>query len=264
MTDVWRWYTKARRFPALIGKDASGRRIPGGPYTVLQVIAVPVAAALLWNTQGLWGATMSGLARVIIVVAGTLGAVKLLGKVDFASRNPIYLTTAYALQAFGSLGGHLGQTWVRPQRLSRVRSSIAIATSIATTTAGAVDTASPRSVLEAEFAVPSASATQPRPAERAPMENAAPAAAPTTAAASSSTSQAARRSARSGRARNTATLTPTSQHVTTPTATDPASTVPTPARSAPSTATTTTAAQAQPRRTGLEAFLASSSQKDAA
>ena len=75
------------------------------------------------------GRTMSGLARVIIVIAGTLGAVKLLGKVDFASRNPIYLTSAYALQAFGSLGGHLGQTWVRPQRLSRVRSSIAVATS---------------------------------------------------------------------------------------------------------------------------------------
>ena len=35
MTTI-RWHTEGRRQPVLIGKDASGRRIPGGPYVVLE------------------------------------------------------------------------------------------------------------------------------------------------------------------------------------------------------------------------------------
>jgi hypothetical protein len=257
VTDVWRWYTKARRFPALIGKDASGRRIPGGPYTVLQVVAVPVAAVLLWNTQGLWGSTMSGLARVIIVIAGTLGAVKLLGKVDFASRNPIYLTSAYALQAFGSLGGRLGQTWVRPQRLSKVHSRISVATATASVAdpglAGLEATVAVRA--EDTSAIPTAptASTPPTPPPAvvdAPAGYGASAAARTTGS----------RSPASDRpATAPSSYTTRSPAAAATAAADPASSgrpVTRPAR--------TTSDAGKPRRTGLEAFLANSSQKDAA
>ena len=34
------WHTEARQQPRIIGKDSSGRKIPGGPYTIYQVLAV--------------------------------------------------------------------------------------------------------------------------------------------------------------------------------------------------------------------------------
>ena len=49
---VWAWYTKGRRLPTLIGKDVSGKRIPGGPYTGLQAVTVLVVPTLGWTTRG--------------------------------------------------------------------------------------------------------------------------------------------------------------------------------------------------------------------
>ncbi|MGH3659301.1 MAG: hypothetical protein ACRDUA_21845, partial [Micromonosporaceae bacterium] len=37
-------YTKARRFPLVIGKLPGGGRIPGGPYSLHQIGAMVVAA----------------------------------------------------------------------------------------------------------------------------------------------------------------------------------------------------------------------------
>jgi hypothetical protein len=56
---AWNWYTKGRRIPTLIGKDVSGRRIPGGPYTGLQAVTAAAVPALLWSTRSLWAADMA-------------------------------------------------------------------------------------------------------------------------------------------------------------------------------------------------------------
>ena len=106
---AWSWYTKGRRIPTLIGKDVSGRRIPGGPYTGLQAVTAAAVPALLWWTRGLWAAEMAGLAMFAVLVGVTVAAVKLVGKVDFASRNPLLLLAGYLRQtgrpAAGTLAG---------------------------------------------------------------------------------------------------------------------------------------------------------------
>ena len=53
--EVVKWYTRARRFPQLIGKTADGTTIWGGPYTYTQ--AGVGAAVLIIGSQTIdwWG-----------------------------------------------------------------------------------------------------------------------------------------------------------------------------------------------------------------
>jgi len=104
---AWSWYTKGRRIPTLIGKDVSGRRIPGGPYTGLQAVTAAGVPALLWWTRGLWAADMAGLAMIATIIGLTAAAVKLVGKIDFASRNPLLLLGGYLRQTGRPVGGTL-------------------------------------------------------------------------------------------------------------------------------------------------------------
>lgn len=117
---VWRWYTKARRVPTLIGKDSSGRRLPGGPYTALQIVAAPVIPIALWNTRGLWSGSLGILAVLIVIGAASVGGVKLLGKIDFASRNPLYLAASFGRQVLGPAAGSSGGRALRIQPVQRV------------------------------------------------------------------------------------------------------------------------------------------------
>lgn len=55
---VVRWYTAARRFPLLISKTPQGERIPGGPYTIYQLVLgalTIVVGFLTWNLWGVFG-----------------------------------------------------------------------------------------------------------------------------------------------------------------------------------------------------------------
>jgi hypothetical protein len=47
-------YTKARRFPLVIGKLPGGGRIPGGPYSLHQIGAMVLAAIVLKQTSAIW------------------------------------------------------------------------------------------------------------------------------------------------------------------------------------------------------------------
>ena len=53
--EVVKWYTRARRFPQLIGKTPDGARLWGGPYTYTQVIVAAVVIVVGIQTAGLWG-----------------------------------------------------------------------------------------------------------------------------------------------------------------------------------------------------------------
>lgn len=118
---AWGWYTRGRRIPTLIGKDVSGRRIPGGPYTGVQAVTAAVVPAILWWTRELWAADMTGLAMLVVLAGVTVGAVKLVGKVDFASRNPLLLLGGYLRQAGRPMSGTLAGRKLaepRPHRLA--------------------------------------------------------------------------------------------------------------------------------------------------
>jgi len=124
---AWSWYTKGRRIPTIIGKDVSGRRIPGGPYTGLQAVTAAAVPALLWWTRGLWAADMAGLAMFAVLVGVTVAAVKLVGKVDFASRNPLLLLAGYLRQTSRPAAGTLAGRKLTEPKPHRVTAPVGVA-----------------------------------------------------------------------------------------------------------------------------------------
>ena len=124
---AWSWYTKGRRIPTIIGKDVSGRRIPGGPYTGLQAVTAAAVPALLWSTRGLWAADMAGLAMIAVLVGVTVAAVKLVGKVDFASRNPLLMLASYVHQTSRPAAGTLAGRKLAEPKPHRVTAPVQVA-----------------------------------------------------------------------------------------------------------------------------------------
>lgn len=87
---VVRFATRGRRQSTLIGRDPSGRRIPGGPYTMWQGLTVVVAPFLLWHSRGLWLIWHAdGLSQIIAVAGLTVGAAWLAGRLQF-SHSPFW------------------------------------------------------------------------------------------------------------------------------------------------------------------------------
>ena len=76
------WHTEARQQPRIIGKDSSGRRIPGGPYTIYQVLAVGgvVPAAMMGFKIIDGGMTIRGF--IFALAAGWL-AQFVVGRIDW-------------------------------------------------------------------------------------------------------------------------------------------------------------------------------------
>lgn len=87
-----KWYTRARKFPQLIGRTPDGTRIPGGPYTYTQVAAGVVTAVLLAQTTRLW-AHGSLMLNATIFIGATVGAVIAAGKLPPGMRNPLVLAS---------------------------------------------------------------------------------------------------------------------------------------------------------------------------
>jgi len=87
-----KWYTRARKFPQLIGRTPDGTRIPGGPYTYTQVAAGVVTAVVLAQTTWLW-AHGGLILNATIFIGATVGAVFAAGKLTPGMRNPIVLAS---------------------------------------------------------------------------------------------------------------------------------------------------------------------------
>lgn len=96
---VVRYHTYARRQPSLIGKDSSGKRIPGGPYTVYQPILLVATAAVLWISKDLWSTSLMQALIVTACLALAVGWIS--GRIDFSGRNP-FLLGAGVLNAWAS------------------------------------------------------------------------------------------------------------------------------------------------------------------
>lgn len=129
--EVVKWYTRARRFPQLIGKTHDGTPLWGGPYTYTQVIVgvgMLIAGAkttFLWGHFGLIG-------NALLLLATTYGVVLLVGRMPIGSRNPLSVG-AGALKAWSSppLGRQAG-TPVRARRPTRVTRSVLTVTACPT------------------------------------------------------------------------------------------------------------------------------------
>lgn len=161
-----RWHTEGRRQPTLIGKDASGRRIPGGPYIVWQLLALPVAP-LMWSTRFSWAGDLSGLAMLVVIAAATGTAFYLIGRLDFAGRNPMLAAAAFAaavLLALTARSGKLSGNRVRrgrPPTGRRARPAPVWHTHPATAAPAAAEATNPTSVQPVATADSTARSTPP-------------------------------------------------------------------------------------------------------
>ena len=87
---MFKWYTRARKFPQLVGRTPDGTRIPGGPYTYTQIAVVVATVVVMWNTTWLWarGSLLSSAAIFVVVLfAAGFGA----GQLPPGMRNPFLM-----------------------------------------------------------------------------------------------------------------------------------------------------------------------------
>ena len=92
--EVVKWYTRARRFPQLIGKTADGTTIWGGPYTYTQ--AGVGAAVLIIGSQTIdWWGQFGLLGNAGILLVAAYGSVLLAGQIPFGMRNPLLVAWGF-------------------------------------------------------------------------------------------------------------------------------------------------------------------------
>lgn len=96
-----KWFTGARKFPQLIGRTPDGGKLPGGPYTITQVVVAVVGAVVLGNTVGFW-ARFSFVGNLVVGPGVLIALVWAIGKIPFDKRNPAVVGAGW-LRAAGRL-----------------------------------------------------------------------------------------------------------------------------------------------------------------
>lgn len=86
-----KFYTRARKFPRLLGKTLDGRTLPGGPYSIRQAVVAGVVLFVMAKTISWWGGSMSGVSRGILIVAAVLGSTVVTRNLPTFPRNPLSL-----------------------------------------------------------------------------------------------------------------------------------------------------------------------------
>jgi hypothetical protein len=124
--EVVRWYTRARRFPQLIARTPDGTRLPGGPYSIHQIVAAAVLLMVGYKSMGLW-AHFGFITNTAILLGGTWAVVYGIGKIPVGARSPITVATG-AVQAMvtPTRGRHRGKP-VRIRRPKRIRHRLIVA-----------------------------------------------------------------------------------------------------------------------------------------
>lgn len=129
---IIRWATKGRRQPTLIGRDSSGKKIWGGPYTIYQGVTLLIVGGGGWHTRHIWAANMPGPSLLLLLAAATAGAVFLVGRIDFSARNPVWwvagllhcvrvVITVSATHSIGGTSRHVKKPYtVRCQAITTV------------------------------------------------------------------------------------------------------------------------------------------------
>jgi len=110
-------YTKARRFPLVIGKLPGGGRIPGGPYSLHQIGAMVVAAIVLKQTSAIWA--HFGPLNLVVFVAVPYGLAFALRHARIDGRSPVWAAVGWLSYLSAPRGGRLRGRPLRPVRTRR-------------------------------------------------------------------------------------------------------------------------------------------------
>ncbi|MFF9458768.1 UbiA prenyltransferase family protein [Streptomyces flaveolus] len=116
-------YTRARRHPLVIGKLPGAGRLPGGPYTITQVMTMVISFGLLVMTRDLWAhfGAMNFILMALIpwVLAWVLRYARLDGRDPARAVRSLLIYSSTPAQ--GRLAG-------KPQRAARPRLATATCT----------------------------------------------------------------------------------------------------------------------------------------
>lgn len=123
--EVVKWYTRARRFPQLIGKTPDGARIWGGPYTYTQVVGAAVVLVVGVKTVTLWG-RLGMIGNAVLLLAITYTVALLLGRLPVGSRNPLAVGAGVLRALWAPAGGRCGGSPVRLRRPHRAPTRVVI------------------------------------------------------------------------------------------------------------------------------------------
>ncbi|MFE2273527.1 hypothetical protein ACFXB4_30370 [Streptomyces lavendulae] len=152
-------YTRARKHPLVIGKLPGAGRLPGGPYTITQVMTMVISFGLLVMTRDLWA--HFGAMNFILMALIPWGLAWVLRYARLDGRDPARAVRSLLIYSSTPAQGRLAG---KPQRVARPR----LATATCTVR-----------VRSAERPAPAAAATKPAPAAvPAPVRKARPTPAP--------------------------------------------------------------------------------------
>lgn len=126
--DVVRWYTRARKFPQLLGRTPDGTRLWGGPYTVTQAIGGGLVLVVGVKTMGLWG-SFGLVGNALVLLGAAAGTVFFLGRIPLGARSPVAVAAGLARAVSAPATGRLGGKAVRIRRPRQIRHRVVIATS---------------------------------------------------------------------------------------------------------------------------------------
>lgn len=99
-----KYYTRARKFPQLLGRFPDGTKIPGGPYTVQQLLAGVGIIAFGSMTMGIWG-VFGGLGNVVVLIMTSVGVMFLIGRLPMNGRNPLFAAMGFVRASSAPRGG---------------------------------------------------------------------------------------------------------------------------------------------------------------
>jgi hypothetical protein len=123
--EVVKWYTRARRFPQLIGKTPDGAKLWGGPYTYTQVVGAAIVLVVGVSSVGLWG-QFGLIANAVILLSSAYGTAVLLGRLPVGSRNPLRVGEGVVRALSSPTHGNFAGRSVRIRRPHRVPTRLII------------------------------------------------------------------------------------------------------------------------------------------
>lgn len=123
--EIVKWYTRARKFPQLIGKTADGTKLWGGPYTYTQVIGAAAVLVVGLKTTSWWG-SFGLIGNALVALGAAYGTALLLGRLPIGSRNPISVGSGTLRALTRPAQGTLGGAPLRIRRPHRARTALVI------------------------------------------------------------------------------------------------------------------------------------------
>ncbi|MBQ0891472.1 hypothetical protein ABZ302_39995 [Streptomyces sp. NPDC006237] len=116
-------YTRARKHPLVIGKLPGAGRLPGGPYTITQVMTMVISFGLLVMTRDLWA--HFGAMNFILMALIPWGLAWVLRYARLDGRDPARAVRSLLIYSSTPAQGRLAG---KPQRVARPRLATATCT----------------------------------------------------------------------------------------------------------------------------------------